>query len=258
MKQTPPQTIRVMIIDDHKLMRQGLRMLLTSKAGFEVVCEAENSMESLACAQENQPDVILLDLDLGGESGLELLPKLLEVSKQSSVLVLTGIREQDVHHKAMSLGAMGVVQKEIASDVLLKAIQKIKAGEIWYDRSKFGSVLQEIRRNGNGKQVDPHAERIATLTRREHEVIAYVSQGLKNKEVGEKLYICETTVRHHLTSIFEKLQVSSRLELIILAFSQGLAVVPKNHNYPGNGYRNVVASHTLNAENGNGQAADAN
>ncbi len=246
MKQTPPpKPIRIIIVDDHRLVREGLRMLVVSKPGFEVVGDAGNSADALALAEGEQPDVILLDLDLGAESGLDILPRLLAASKESAILVLTGIRDQEVHRKAMLLGAMGVVQKEIASEVLLKAIEKIRAGEIWYDRSKLGSVLSEILQNGNGKKVDPDAERIASLTAREHEVIALVSQGLKNKDVGEKLYICETTVRHHLTSIFGKLEVASRLELIILAFSQGLAILPHNGHYRGNGNSKVLASHKL-------------
>ena len=245
-----------MIVDDHQLMREGLRMLVVSKPGFEVVGETGNCADSLALAEREQPDVILLDLDLGEESGLDILPRLLAVSKQSFVLVLTGIRDQEVHRKAMLFGAMGVVQKEIASEVLLKAIEKIRAGEIWYDRSKLGGVLSEILRNGNGKKPDPDAERIASLTRREHEVIALVSHGMKNKAVGEKLFICETTVRHHLTSIFEKLEVTSRLELIILAFSQGLAVLPHNGHYRGNGHSKVTASHALVAATTNDQRAD--
>lgn len=233
-------------------------MLVKSKPGFDVVGEAENSMDALATAEQVQPDVILLDLDLGGESGLDLVTRLQAVAKQSCVLVLTGIRDTEVHRKAMLFGAMGVVQKEIASEVLLKAIQKVRAGEVWYDRSKLGSVLSEIRRNGNGKKADPAAERIATLTRREHDVIALISQGLKNKEVGKKLFICETTVRHHLTSIFEKLQVSSRLELIILAFCQGLAVLPDNGHYRGANNSRVVESHTLIAELTNDRLVEPN
>ena len=119
--------------------------------------------------------------------------------------------------------------------MLLKAIEKVYAGEVWYDRSKMGGVLRDILRDGNGKKSDPSAIKVATLTPREHEVIALVSKGLKNREIGERLFICETTVRHHLTSVFEKLGVSNRLELIIFAFSQGLASLPENEQYQSNG-----------------------
>jgi DNA-binding NarL/FixJ family response regulator len=110
----------------------------------------------------------------------------------------------------------------------LKAIEKVHAGELWYDRSKMGSVLRDIVRNEHRKNADPIAISVATLTPREHEVTVLVSKGLKNREIGNRLFICETTVRHHLTSVFEKLGVSNRQELMIFAFSQGLAVLPEN------------------------------
>jgi two-component system, NarL family, nitrate/nitrite response regulator NarL len=123
------------------------------------------------------------------------------------------------------------VLKESGSEVLFKAIEKVQTGEIWYDRSKMGGVFRDILQTANGRNVNPIVAKIETLTPREHEVIALVSRGLKNKDIGERLFISETTVRHHLTSVFEKLEVSNRLELIIFAFSQGLARLPSNVIY---------------------------
>ena len=223
--------IRIMMVDRHKLVRQGVRMLIAGNPVFQVVAEADNGADALLFAEREQPDVILLGLDLGTEKGLDILPGLLATSRSPRVLVLTHVEDPEEHRKAMILGAVGVVQKDVGVEVLFKAIEKVHAGEIWYDRSKMGSVLRDMLQNGNGKKSDPLAVKIAGLTPREHEVIALVSQGLKNKVIGEKLFISETTVRHHLTKVFEKLGVSNRLELILFAFGQGLASLPdKSHN----------------------------
>jgi len=230
-----------MMVDRHKLVRQGVRMLIAGNPVFQVVAEADNGADSLLLAEREQPDVILLGLDLGTEKGLDILPGLLATSK-SRVLVLTHVEDPEEHRKAMILGAMGVVQKDVGVEVLFKAIEKVHAGEIWYDRSKMGSVLRDMIQNGNGKKADPLAVQIATLTPREHEVIALVSQGLKNKVIGEKLFISETTVRHHLTKVFEKLGVSNRLELILFAFGQGLASLPDKSQNNGTGNAPLVAN----------------
>jgi DNA-binding NarL/FixJ family response regulator len=218
--------IRVMIIDDHKVIREGLVMLMKSRVGLQVVADTGTCAESLIVAEREQPDIILLDVDLGSECGLDILPELLARAKKCRILALTGIRDPEVHHRAMLLGAMGVVQKEKAYEVLFKAIEKVHDGEIWYDRAKMGSVFSDIRLNGKRTDVDPETAKISSLTPREREVITLISEGMKNKAIGDALFISETTVRHHLTSIFEKLGISSRLELIIYAFSYGLAVLP--------------------------------
>jgi two-component system, NarL family, nitrate/nitrite response regulator NarL len=221
-----PDTIRILIVDRDKLVREGLRTLMLAIPELRLIAETDNGAESLVLAKREQPDVILLALDLGTEKGLDILPDLLNASARSRVVALSHANSPDEDHKAMLLGAMGVVQKDLGSEILFKAIKKVHAGEIWFDRSKMGSVLRDIQRNSNGKKLDPVVTRIASLTRREHEVIALISEGLKNRDIGERLFISETTVRHHLTSVFEKLEVTNRLELIIFAFSRGLARLP--------------------------------
>ena len=238
------QPIRIMIVDRHKLVREGVRMLVDGNPVFQVVAEAGNGTEAFMLAERERPDVILLALDLGAERGLDILPGLLAASRSARVLVLTHVEDPEEHRKAMILGAMGVVQKDVGVEVLFKALEKVHAGEIWYDRSKMGGVLREMLQNGNGKKPDPLTVKIASLTPREHEVIALVSQGLKNKVIGEKLFISETTVRHHLTSVFEKLGVSNRLELILFAFGQGLASLPDKSQNNGGGSTPQVANLT--------------
>ena len=225
MSDTPPQ-IRIMIVDDHAVIRTGLRMLIEQDQTMNVVAMAGTRAEALLLATQEQPDIILLDLMLGDEDGLEFLPTLCEMSPRSRVLVLTGVQTTESHRSAIRRGAMGIVLKQQAAELLLKAIQKVHAGEVWIDRSMMGSVLEDVRTERN-QAPTVEETKIARLTPREREVVALVSEGLKNKLIGERLYISETTVTHHLSSVFSKLEVSDRLELIIYAFRHGLAKMPK-------------------------------
>jgi DNA-binding NarL/FixJ family response regulator len=215
-----------MIIDDHAVIRAGLRMLIEQDQTMSVVAMAGNRADSLLLAEKEQPDIILFDLMLGDEDGLEFLPALCDISPNSRVLVLTGVQTTESHRIAIRRGAMGIVLKQQAADLLLKAIRKVHAGEVWIDRSMMGSVLDDVRTERQ-QGSNTEATKIASLTPREREVVALVSEGLKNKLIGERLYISETTVTHHLSSVFSKLEVSDRLELIIYAFRHGLAKMPK-------------------------------
>jgi DNA-binding NarL/FixJ family response regulator len=216
--------ITIMIVDDHVVIRSGLRMLIEQDPCMKVVAQAGNRTEALERAMTEKPDVIILDLLLGDEDGLSFLPELCETSPRSRVLVLTGVQNADAHRRAIRRGAMGIVLKEHAADQLLKAILKVNQGEVWIERSMMGSMIQEFNKP---RMVDPEITKIESLTDREREVIALIGEGLKNKQVGERLFISETTVTHHLSSVFSKLEVSDRLELIIYAFRHGLAKIPK-------------------------------
>jgi len=229
-----PPTVKIMIVDRNKLGREGLTKLILDQPGLQVVAEAEDCADGCPLAALKQPDVILLDLDLVTENGLDVLPGLLGSSRESRVLVLAHRADREAQRKAMLLGAMGVIGMGEGIEVLTKAIEKVHEGEVWYNRAEMGGILKEILQNINRKRSDPVAVNIATLTAREHEVIHLISDGLRNKEIGEKLFISETTVRHHLSSIFDKLEVSNRLELIIFAFSEGLASLPDHGQYRGN------------------------
>jgi DNA-binding NarL/FixJ family response regulator len=216
-------TIRILIVDDHLLVRTGLRMLIDNEPDMTVVGKAATKAEALALASSECPNVILLDIDLGKENGLDFLPELNDALPNARVLVLTGLRDIEGHRRAARLGAAGVVLKEHAAEVLLKAIKKVHQGEVWLDRSMMGSLLREMTQP---TKIDVEAAKIATLTRREREVVSLIAEGLKNRDIGARLFISETTVTHHLSSIFSKLDVSDRLELVIYAFANNLAKAP--------------------------------
>lgn len=216
-------TIRILLVDDHTVMRLGLRLLIENQHGLMVVGEASGRTDALEVAEREQPDIILLDLTLPGTDGITLIPELLAVAEKTRILVLTGVLEPEAHTRAMRLGAMGVVLKEKAPEVLIKAIEKVHQGEIWLDRAMVANVFSEKLHARELRRHDPEAAKLATLTGREREVIALVGQGLRNKQVADRLFISEGTVRNHLTTVFGKLEVSDRFELLIYAYKHGIA-----------------------------------
>jgi DNA-binding NarL/FixJ family response regulator len=214
-----------MIIDDHAVVRAGLRMLIENNPRMRVVAMASSASEALDLLARESVDLILLDLDLGKENGLTFVQELRAANNGARILILTGLRDPAAHRQAVKLGAMGVVVKDQAAEVLIKAIEKVNAGEIWLDRATMGNVLNEMTGQGQG-ELDSPDSRINSLTDREREVIALIAEGLKNKQIGKRLFISETTVTHHLSSIFSKLGVSDRLELVIYAFGHNLVRMP--------------------------------
>jgi DNA-binding NarL/FixJ family response regulator len=218
--------VRVLIVDDHAMMRAGLRMLLESHPGLAVVGEASTCADALALATGTQPDVIVLDLDLGGENAVESIPTLLCTAREARILVLTGVRDPEIHRQAIRQGALGLVVKEQAVETLLQAIAKVRAGEVWLEPTMIARVLGDLTRPPSPPQPSAEATNIARLTEREREVITLVGEGLRNKHIAERLYISEATVRHHLTAIFAKLGLADRFELAIYAYQHDLAHLP--------------------------------
>jgi DNA-binding NarL/FixJ family response regulator len=202
-------------------------MLIDNTPGMKVVGEAGDRRDAVDLAAREKPDIILLDLDMGAESGLDFFPELFAAAGEARMLVLTGLRDTEIHRKAIRLGAMGVILKDRAAETLVKAIRKVQAGELWLDRATARSMLGEMSRANAAVTDDPEEAKIASLTPREREVITVIAEGLKNREVGERLFISELTVRHHLSSIFSKLDVSDRFELAIYAYRHGLARPPR-------------------------------
>jgi len=216
------KNIRILLIDNQTIVRAAIRMLIESRPGLKVVGEGADRTESLAVATSEQPDIILFALNEA--SDLDFLPELLTIAKQARVVILTGLSDSKVHQRAVRLGATGVVLKDMPAEDVIKAIEKVHSGEVWLNRSMTASVLAGLVR-GNG-EIDLEAAKIATLTKREREISTLIGEGLKNKQIAARLFISDATVRHHLTSIFDKLGVSDRLELIIYVYRHGLGKPP--------------------------------
>jgi len=214
--------IRVAIVDDHAILRSGLRMLIETHPGMLVVGEAGNRDEAFSLVEQKHPDIILLDLDLGGDSSLNFIHDLLGIHAGARILILTGVVEPEPHQRAVRLGAMGVVLKEKCVQDLINAIQQINAGQVWLDPAIMTSLVAEVQ----ASRPDPEMQRIAALTAREREIVSLVCEGLKNREIAERLTISEATVRNHLTSVLNKLDLSDRFELALYFYRHGLAKPP--------------------------------
>ena len=221
-----PIKIRILIIDDQLIVREGLRMLIENHPGTKVVAMAGTRSEALDIIAREPTDLIILNLELEGNSALSFIPQLREAAKDARILVLTGQRDSATHQKAAQHGAMGVVLKEDAADLLLKAIEKVYKGEAWLDRLTLGNLLWELS-SRDKESLDPQRKRISSLTERERQVIALITEGLKNRQIAERLFISPTTVTHHLSSIYSKLGVTDRLELVVYAFANKLAKMPE-------------------------------
>ena len=221
------QPIRIVIVDDHAVVREGISMLIESQDDMRVAAQAGNFEQALSAIKREKPCVVVMDLDLGGINIVERLPEILSASEGTRVLVLTGLRDPQERHRAMRLGAMGVVLKDQATDTLLKAIRKINAGEAWIDRSMTASLLSAIGSTAREKKDEREAAKIATISHREREIIKVLGEGLNNKQIANRLFISEPTVRNHITSILAKLGLSDRFELAIYSYRHGLADPPR-------------------------------
>ena len=215
-------SIRVLIIEDHAIVRAGIRMLIERHSHIEVVGEAANATEALADANVST-DVILLDISLRTQNGVELIPQLLHDFQPAKVLILTAVEDVETHLLAMEEGARGVVMKDQAPEILVKAIEAVSRGEPWIGQAISLAALKKLARVKTAKEkLEPDAAKIALLTPREREVVAAVARGLSGPRIGEELNIADGTVRHHIASIFGKLEVSNKLELAVFAFHHGL------------------------------------
>ncbi len=217
--------IRVLIVGNERVMRAALRALIDGQPGTHVIGEVEGLDTALAVIMSEQPDVTLVDPDHNG--GADVLADLIRAAAtKTRMILLTGSPDSTPVADALGNGAVGLVLKQQAPEVLIKAIGKVHDGELWLDRSVAARVLTELSRAGHGDRSDPDLAKAESLTKRERQVVTLVSQGLRNTQVAERLGISEVTVRNHLTSIFRKLEVTNRFELVIHAFRCGLASLP--------------------------------
>jgi DNA-binding NarL/FixJ family response regulator len=219
-------TVRIVIADDHPIVRDGLKKLLLLEDDFEIVGEAGDGREVIEKVQALDPDVLLLDLRMPNLDGLSALQALQQTNKRTRVIVLTASEDKNEFVQAMKLGCSGIVLKQTAPDLIVKSIRKVHSGEIWLDSHTTAAVMRQFStgQEGSGGQSSGggKSRERSPLSTREREIVALVAQGYKNKEMAEKMFISEQTVKNHLHNIFDKLGVSDRLELALYAIHKGL------------------------------------
>lgn len=210
------QAIRVLIVDDHTIVRKGIRALLTEIAGIEVVGEAADGQEAVVQANGLRPDVILMDLAMPKMDGIEATRQIKTSQPESRILVMTSFATDDKVLPAIKAGALGYLLKESAPEDLVQAIHQIHRGEPSLHPTIARKVLQEI--------TDP-SDRPPTpdpLTKREAEVLLLVAQGLSNRDIARKLNISDATVRSHVSNIMSKLHLATRIQAALYALREGL------------------------------------
>lgn len=216
--------IKVTIVGDYLVFRNGLKMLLRSKKGIQVVADVSDLSQVPVSVENMRPDVLLVNASELESKEFEKFMRdcALDVPK----LILTNSKNAASHQRYLLLGASGVVSKEQSSEVLFKAIEKVCEDDLWFRRDVMKSSIRSLLRDKHSPKEDVYRDKYESLTVREKEVLSKVCLGYKNKMIAESLFITETTVRHHLTSIFEKLNVKSRLALAITAFNNRLVEIP--------------------------------
>ncbi len=207
--------IRIALADEHTLFRAGLRRLLASEPDFEVVAESPGGHDVFPVLESFHPDILLLDVQMPGIDGLEVLREIHNGAPDTRILVLTGSENEQDLAQAMKLGASGVVLKTSGTELLMQAIRKVSEGEIWLDGRVTANVIRQLADSrGSGEP--------GGLTPREREITALVGQGHKYRVIAEMLSISEQTVKNHLRNIFHKLGISDRLQLALYAIHHKL------------------------------------
>ncbi len=207
-------SIRIAIADDQPIVREALTARLSLEPDFEVVAEARDGREVPRVLETADPDILLLDLNMPELDGLATLRLLQGRRFKTRILVLTASEDRGKHIQAVKLGACGVVLKHANTDLLIKSIRKVHEGEIWLERKTLASLVRQLLSPG-GASANPR--QTAGLTGREREILDLVGQGLRNRQIAERLTISEQTVKNHLHSVFRKLGFGDRLELTLYA-----------------------------------------
>jgi DNA-binding NarL/FixJ family response regulator len=206
----------LLIVAAHPVVRAGFRHTFQDQDGIDIVGESGCAPEAASTAATECPDVVLIDLD-SECTGFRAVTAIAEAC-DARLLVVTSATDAQIHARAIELGASGVVSKDQPVDLLCRAVHKVAAGEVWFERGKTEALLRRLTR----RTEDPEAQKIGSLTKREREVVALVGEGLKNLAIAERLFISEATVRNHLTSILSKLDLSDRFELAVYSYRHEL------------------------------------
>lgn len=209
--------ITILIVDDHEVVRQGLRAYLDAQPGFRVIGEASSGEEAVEAAMEYLPDVVLMDLVMSGMGGVEATRKVKDATPRTQIVVLTSYHQDEFIFPALQAGAISYVLKDVMMDDLVDAIKKASRGEAVLHPRVAERVIQEIN-GAKGGIFNPFTE----LTNREMEVLRLIARGMSNSDIAEELFISENTVKGHVSNILSKLQLADRTQAAVYAWEQGL------------------------------------
>ena len=209
--------IRILVVDDHAIVREGQRALIDTERGMAVVGEAKDGFEAVEMAHTLQPDVVLLDLHMPRKDGIEAITEIKGKNPDARILVLTSFTEDEKVYAAIRAGAMGYLMKDSSPQEILSAIREVHRGEMSMSPSIAKKLMSELQRVSDSSPIDD------PLTEREVEILKLVAHGLSNQEIAETLVISERTVRTHVTNILGKLHLTNRTQAALYALREGLA-----------------------------------
>jgi DNA-binding NarL/FixJ family response regulator len=212
-----PDVITIMVVDDHPLFRQGVVHSLDIEPGFKVVAETSSGEEALELSRKLLPDLVLLDISMPGWNGIQTAEKISIACPATAIVMLTVSDDKDKLLAALKAGARGYVLKGVSGKELAQVVRSAVAGEVYVSPSIAAEMLVSLT---HGKAPDPLQE----LTDREREILALIGTGLTNREIGERIFLSEKTVKHYVTNILQKLQVRSRVEAALVASRHGKAI----------------------------------
>jgi DNA-binding NarL/FixJ family response regulator len=213
--------IRVLLVDDQQLVREGLRRILHPEEGFEIVGECRDGAEVSGAVDSSHPDVVVMDVRMRNVDGVEATRRLREQPDGPPVLVLTTFDDDEVLSGALRAGAAGFVLKDAPGEELIRSVRTVAGGDAWLDPAVTERVLATYRSAAPDRD-DGAADRIAELTPRERDVLRLIGRGASNTEIAESLFVSEATVKSHIGHIFTKLDLRDRAAAIVFAFDHGL------------------------------------
>ncbi len=211
--------IRVVVVDDQELVREGFALILAAQPDMEVVATAADGVEALTVCREYRPDVVLMDLRMPRLDGLSAIPRLLSELPETRILVLTTFPDDEYVVRALRDGASGFLLKDSPRSSLVAAVRSVVAGEVVLDYGVTGSLLAGLPTRGAGAA---HAEAVSRMTAREQDVLRCVARGMNNTEIAGALHISETTVKTHMTRLLSKWGARDRVRLVVMAHEAGL------------------------------------
>jgi DNA-binding NarL/FixJ family response regulator len=216
-ERTPPALVRVIILDARELHRAALACLLSNRSELKLIGAAADITHAEHLTSTRHPDIALIGIEQVAEQLPGMVQTLHSARAEMGVLLLSGAESNEFAVRALEMGARGVVSERNSPDILVRAIRRVHQGEVWVERRTAARMLSRVLQTGSA------AAGVRALTSREREIVALVGKGLSNRDVSERLFISDSTVRNHLTSVFRKLGVRNRMEMMVVAYREGLA-----------------------------------
>ena len=211
---------KILMVEDHKLMRVGLKSIFEGYEDLDVVAEAENGVEAVKLAKELRPDVILMDIGLPQLDGIQATKKIKEFDKNAKVIILTSHTDENEVNSAIDAGANAYAMKDIKTEYLIMVLRSVKDGAVWFDPN----IAHLVKKNGNGKNASRSDFKAnhANLTEREYEVLKLIVDGKSNQEIANDLKISEHTAKAHVCNIIQKMLVDDRTQVAVKAIKENL------------------------------------